>query len=73
MDAGEIGKCERKTGATKRVFMFFALPPLINLHFFSPPPRTALAEQDLAKVRAAVDALAEDAWMYEAPRHSSNE
>ena len=50
-----------------------SLPTLINLHFFSPPPRTALAEQDLAKVRAAVDALAEDAWMYEAPRHSSNE
>ena len=61
-------------GHQTRVYVFLrSLLTLINLHFFSPPPRTALAEQDLAKVRAAVDALAEDAWMYEAPRHSSNE
>jgi hypothetical protein len=37
------------------------------------PPHTALAEQALAKVRAAVDALADDAWMYDAPQHSNTE
>jgi hypothetical protein len=50
--------------------------PATMASFSSPHPlphskHAALAEQALAKVRVAVDALEEDAWMYEAPRYAS--
>jgi hypothetical protein len=68
VDAGESLERERGTLATHHPPSY--LNPLIknkqtNTHHL------ALAEQALAKVRAAVDALDEDAWMYEAPRHAS--